>query len=1311
MSKTIKKLLCSFCVFLLCFDAVNVFAQTYPQFDISGYKKWQYQKLNVNPVSNFYAAQSLIGGLINTSLGPWQERLSLKIESKINEKLSVSYDIQQEPESPQKSNVFVRYDNFLLSFGEFSAVFSENEFISANKYVDGVMIDYDDGVTKAKIVPSSKSKSYNQPLTSAYGNNTRGPYSLGRAPILEYSEKIWVNDKLQTRGKDYTIDYFEGKVTFTNILTPTDIFSYTYEYTNIVDLFFPTISKRDFFGAQASTTINNLFVPATDLQMKTLVSKESLQVFPSSSSESSTEEGESQSQGIIKLQNYPVVEFSENIEFEGRKLKKLEDYSINYLDGTIVLFLTDIPTASNPLKVSYRFYETESMSETISGIGSRGPYALKSQDIVKNSEKVFVDGKEFFPDLDYTMDYALGKITFRYKIASTSVIEIEYLKIKARVQQKTADINSVKIGATYLKESAKKGAGAATATKVETHKGSELVNGLLSLKNFPLDPNQPIVVKVNGVDYTNFYVPTSDAQSLPLPYITDSSDPTDGYATGTLKFGTTIQASDEITVLYTYQKSIFGKFTGYGNGSQGPYYITNMPQMVPGSDASLLVRAEGSSVIETYTKNSSKTLTDGKYKINYNCPYIPYITFNEPFPADKIFEISFYYVPSSGSFQESDINHDALGITSSISISDKAKIDSAFGISRTDRPQIYESQTDTFVGNNTRGPYQLSKTNIIEGSEMVYVNGFKQNKDIDYFMNYSTGQITFYYLTLTSNDNISVEYNYQSTSGISTDTQIITGKAFRINGTVQPIDSLSVGGIFKEIEPEFSQFESTNIGAGSQQKGINLSYSPQSFYSFSGSILETKNQKGTFKGFYTWNTDRNASLNLDLNIVKMNLGYRNYKALDDITPGSTTNSVNTVSNVFSGSIVPKTIEIGIASFTNSNSFSKNDTSNYLNNTSTLINYFNTSNSLKLTDRFSFGVNYQFSEPISSTSEGISAHSISKDYSYDAFWDLKFGSINNFSARGKIITHDQKDLIKSTTNMTKNQSINLVLEPTSNISTSLTKSRAETLSVQQDKPNPFTENNNYSIRFVPFSNLSINYSNSDDRSYQESGARNNGITSSVSTTFTPFSFLRLGFNFNNLNRDTTSVSGTIETTTNQKSESQSYTAGITLRPLNLINLTSDFVFENYKNNNQLGNINTETQNITTRTGISFSPLPIVTVSGNYSKKITRDILLQKESPKENWDSSAAIRVLNLGTLTYNWAQERNLGEVQAGAVASLDILKITNELSFSSTIPQSSPVLSSIVLSANYKTMVYSDNLNSTNSFTAQYLTFEGTLNF
>ena len=82
-------------------------------------------------------------------------------------------------------------------------------------------------------VPSAKLKSQTQNLTSQNGNNTKGPYNLGHGSIVEGSETVELNDNPLTRNVDYTIDYFEGKITFNEILTSADEFKYSYEYTNI----------------------------------------------------------------------------------------------------------------------------------------------------------------------------------------------------------------------------------------------------------------------------------------------------------------------------------------------------------------------------------------------------------------------------------------------------------------------------------------------------------------------------------------------------------------------------------------------------------------------------------------------------------------------------------------------------------------------------------------------------------------------------------------------------------------------------------------------------------------------------------------------------------------------------------------------------------------------------------------------------------------------------------------------------------------------------------------------------------------------
>ena len=233
-----------------------VFAEEYPKLDISGYKKYEFRQLNVNPPRNYFLGLSHMGESFGYAAGPWQERLRLRIVGQLSRRLSVSYDMEQQPDMPEKYNVKVNYDNHELTFGDFTTTFTGNEFANASKSLNGVMITSKDNWYSFKAVPSAKVRSSTQKLTTQYGNSTRGPYSLGRGSIVEGSEYVELNGVPQKRGPDYTIDYFDGTITFTNILTQDDEFKYSYEFTNLIDLFFPTLSKRNFFGFRGSATID-----------------------------------------------------------------------------------------------------------------------------------------------------------------------------------------------------------------------------------------------------------------------------------------------------------------------------------------------------------------------------------------------------------------------------------------------------------------------------------------------------------------------------------------------------------------------------------------------------------------------------------------------------------------------------------------------------------------------------------------------------------------------------------------------------------------------------------------------------------------------------------------------------------------------------------------------------------------------------------------------------------------------------------------------------------------------------------------------
>lgn len=132
------------CVLLLLMllGASATLAETYPKIDVSGYKKWEYSKPDVQPEANYFLGLTHLGGYYpGASGGPWQERLQLQIMALLTEKLAVSYDIEQQPEIPDKYDVKVSYDKkHELTFGDVNTTFSGNEFASSTKFLNGVVV-------------------------------------------------------------------------------------------------------------------------------------------------------------------------------------------------------------------------------------------------------------------------------------------------------------------------------------------------------------------------------------------------------------------------------------------------------------------------------------------------------------------------------------------------------------------------------------------------------------------------------------------------------------------------------------------------------------------------------------------------------------------------------------------------------------------------------------------------------------------------------------------------------------------------------------------------------------------------------------------------------------------------------------------------------------------------------------------------------------------------------------------------------------------------------------------------------------------
>ncbi|MGB9612701.1 MAG: hypothetical protein ACPL4K_00770 [Candidatus Margulisiibacteriota bacterium] len=1334
--------------------------QTYPQLDISGFKKWETKQVEVSPQNNYFAGLTQLGGFYPTFTGgPWQERLQLKILGQLSENLSVTYDLEQQPESPDRFDVKVKYYNNELTFGDFTANFSGNEFVSASKYLNGVMFTAKDSWYDILTVPSAKLKSQTQSLTSQKGNNTRGPYNLGHGGIVEGSEHIELNGVTLTRNVDYTIDYFEGKVTFNRILSSADEFKYSYEYTNIIDLFFPALSKRDFFGFQSRLTIDPEKFGKPSPKEEPVINSVR-ETFPTMGTVE-PEVRENEEAGIYQLTNYPVLKFSESLTFMGTELKKNEDYLIRYEAGEIKLLTRFLPSTSEPLTVTYKYYQTSTEVEEIAGIGSRGPYHTSQKHLVAGSERVEVDGKLMVRDLDYTIKYHNGEILFGTVIGPTSQIKVSY---RYEVWALPAEIppkhpKEIKLGMTYLKESAKKGA-RATASAIESATGTQLTNNnfILKLTNRPLSvsTSEPLTVRIKRgdlsweltkeVDYT---IPTTEVDSagnirvipdIKLPYTTDPTDPSDGYKLGAIYFYNdklNLQATDEITVSYTYYKSIVGKYSGIGNGSRGPYYLRNVRNIVPGTET-VQVWEQGSSAITTYTRNASFDASAGDtgYRINYD-PNNPSITFNVELPTTKNFQVIYQYVPPSGT-TGGDISQAAYGLDGSFKIGEIFKVDTSFARSETD--QVYPTliTSETFPGNGSK-TYPLhppNNNNIVEDSEKIMVNNQTLNKDTDYYINYTSPfQFTFYYITPTSQDVISVNYSYIDGTSPIAETKTKTDTAFRLGAETKVFgDILTVNGTTKKIGFDFSPLGSTAIGVGSEYEEYNVNFKPpfHSFYT-NYSYKFNKNPIGNTRQTFLRSFDNAASLGINPGgILKIDFSYRNYRTRDDLLPGATFYANDNDQDSFSGSVIPAEFKWGLFSLALKSDFRKTisktdvvDAEKYgFKPPVSTIDFIHWGADSKLSDRISLSYDFQQNEPYSFSSQEVkTTHSRVIDHAYNLNLDFTMLFLQKWTGRISLLNHEEKTLIKSalTTDevtKTKNETYHTDITPFSFLTASADHNRQERSSYVVGGENPRSERTTYTAQLTPISWLSLSGNYSRSETVPETGkdfatsARTKGGDINWSTLSLNFLKLDTRFNYSStLQQAPTGTSGQKVTTI---TETKSGTSNVNFTLIPLLPINFSYTLEEYRNNNDIGTVSTETQNITYTANTSLSPpvLPQLVLSADFNKKVTKDLKSNLESPKITLSAKASYQVFNWGTLNYETIQERNEGEVQGGVLAGLNYFKNTQSYSLSINIPIDSPVLTSFVILASLKTVNYQDFNNSANNIDlAKLMTFEGTMNF
>ena len=222
--------------------------RAYPQVDISGFEELEFNSLDQSGEPEKYQNTSEYLNLpvsVRVYDGLRHRRL-IDLEGQINEKLYVRYKIEQDPDFPQETDIYVEYDKFSVYFGKYDAYLTNGSLFSMGKSIDGLYMDYLDKNFEIEGIYGEE-RSHQRDF--AFSGTGQREYSLGQTNIQEGTLKVYLNGEALSESA-YRVNYFDGKIIFDNILSVLDRVHGTYEYLDPIEDFLPISSKVRLSGLQ-----------------------------------------------------------------------------------------------------------------------------------------------------------------------------------------------------------------------------------------------------------------------------------------------------------------------------------------------------------------------------------------------------------------------------------------------------------------------------------------------------------------------------------------------------------------------------------------------------------------------------------------------------------------------------------------------------------------------------------------------------------------------------------------------------------------------------------------------------------------------------------------------------------------------------------------------------------------------------------------------------------------------------------------------------------------------------------------------------
>ncbi len=176
------------------------------------------------------------------------QSLFLKINGEISKELNIEAQLtdSQSPITPEGDSrqlssldkVFLRLysKQYEISFGDLEMKFAERKFMNYTPQFEGLRVSYQNVDSYQAALAISKGKRYTQTFNGIEAK--QGPYYLKvneqGIQVVPGSETIFLNGNKLERGSDYTIDYAEGSITFTEkyFIASTSYIRTEFQYTD-----------------------------------------------------------------------------------------------------------------------------------------------------------------------------------------------------------------------------------------------------------------------------------------------------------------------------------------------------------------------------------------------------------------------------------------------------------------------------------------------------------------------------------------------------------------------------------------------------------------------------------------------------------------------------------------------------------------------------------------------------------------------------------------------------------------------------------------------------------------------------------------------------------------------------------------------------------------------------------------------------------------------------------------------------------------------------------------------------------------------